>query len=223
MTFPLPETYDRSLDTRALAHILELAEESDVLAIGPGISRDPETSVLVRRLVGRLDKPMVINADALSALADAAIILEGPHAPAVLTPHPGEMARLMGTGTEEVQARRTHFAGTAAARFQSVTVLKGSCALVAERDRPIAVNPTGNPGMASGGTGDVLTGMIAGLIGQRLLAFEAAVAATYLHGLAGDIAAARLGEASLIAGDLLEALPSAIQQVGGREMRYNPS
>jgi NAD(P)H-hydrate epimerase len=223
MTFPLPETYDRSLDTRALATILELAEDSDVLAIGPGISRDPETAVLVRRLVGRLDKPMVIDADALSALADAAVILEGPHAPAVLTPHPGEMARLMSASTEEVQARRAYFADRAASRFQSVTVLKGACTLVAERDRPITVNPTGNPGMASGGTGDVLTGMIAGLIAQGLLPFEAAAAATYLHGLAGDLAAARLGEASLVAGDLLEALPAAMQHVTGGEMGYKPT
>jgi NAD(P)H-hydrate epimerase len=223
MTFPLPETYERSLDTRALAIILELAENADVVAIGPGISRDPETAVLVRRLVARLGKPMVIDADALSALADAAVILEGEHAPAVLTPHPGEMGRLMAASSEEVQARRTYFADAAANRFRCVTVLKGACAIVAEPQRELTVNPTGNPGMASGGTGDVLTGMIAGLIAQRLIAFEAAAAATYLHGLAGDIAASRVGEASLVAGDLLEAVPTAIQRVGRGEMRYNPS
>ena len=213
MTFPLPETYSRTLDTRSLALILELAEAASVVAIGPGLSREPETAVLVRRLVARVERPMVIDADAVNALADAAVILEGDHAPAVLTPHPGEMARLMQVSTEKVQARRAHFAEAAAKRFRATLLLKGACTIIAEKGRPLTVNPTGNPGMASGGTGDVLTGMVAGLIAQGLLPFEAAAAATYLHGLAGDIAAARVGEASMVASDLLDALPSAISQV----------
>jgi len=213
MTFPLPETYSRTLDTRALALILELAEEASVIAIGPGLSREPETAVLVRRLASRVEKPMVVDADGINALADAAMILEGDHAPAVLTPHPGEMGRLMGVATEQVQAHRARYAESAAKRFRSVVVLKGARSIVAERGRPLLVNPTGNPGMASGGTGDVLTGMVAGLLAQGLLPFEAAAAATYLHGLAGDLAADLVGEASLIAGDLLESLPIAIQQV----------
>jgi hydroxyethylthiazole kinase-like uncharacterized protein yjeF len=213
MTFPLPETYSRTLDTRALALILELAEEASVVAIGPGLSREPETAVLVRRLAARVERPMVVDADGINALADAAVILEGDHAPAVLTPHPGEMARLMGVATEQVQAHRARFAEAAAKRFRSVVVLKGARSIVAERSRPLTINPTGNPGMATGGTGDVLTGMVAGLLAQGLLPFEAAAAATYLHGLAGDLAADLLGEASLVAGDLLESLPIAIQQV----------
>jgi NAD(P)H-hydrate epimerase len=214
MTFPLPETYTRTLDTRALALILELAQEASVIAIGPGLSREPETAVLVRRLAARVERPMVIDADGVNALADASVILEGDHAPAVLTPHPGEMARLMGAPTEKIQARRTHFAEAAAKRFRSTVVLKGACSVIADPGRSLAINATGNPGMATGGTGDVLTGMVAGLLAQGLLPFEAAAAATYLHGLAGDIAAARVGEASLLAGDLVEALPEAIQQVG---------
>lgn len=213
MTFPLPETYTRALDTRALALILELAEDASVIAIGPGLSREPETAVLVRRLVARVEKPMVIDADGLNALADAAFILEGEHAPAVLTPHPGEMGRLMQVSTEKIQARRGHFAEAAANRFRATVLLKGAYSMIAERGRPLIINPTGNPGLASGGTGDVLTGMVAGLLAQGLLPFEAASAATYCHGLAGDIAAARVGEASLVATDLLEALPEAIQQV----------
>ena len=213
MTFGLPETYDRTLDTRALAPILELSKTVDVLAIGPGLSRDPETAVLVRRLVARADRPMVIDADGLNAVADAGMILEGEHAPMVLTPHPGEMGRLMGVSTDKVQGNRKHFAEAAANRFGSVIILKGACALIAETGRPVTVNPTGNPGMATGGTGDVLTGMVAGLIAQGLLPFEAAAAATYLHGLAGDVAAAELGEASLLAGDLLETLPEAFRRV----------
>jgi NAD(P)H-hydrate epimerase len=156
---------------------------------------------------------MVIDADGISALADAAMILEGDHAPAVLTPHPGEMARLMGVPTEKIQARRTQFAEAAAKRFRSTMVLKGACSVIADPGRSLAINPTGNPGMATGGTGDVLTGMVAGLIAQGLLPFEAAAAATYLHGLAGDIAAQRLGQASMLAGDLVDALPEAMRQV----------
>jgi len=213
MTFPLPETYNRTLDTRALALILELADEASVVALGPGLSREPETAVLVRRLAARVERPMVIDADGINALADAAMILEGEHAPAVLTPHPGEMARLMGVATEQVQARRLHFAEAAAKRFRSAVVLKGARSIVAERGRPLTVNPTGNPGMASGGTGDVLTGMAAGLIAQGLLPFEAAAAATYLHGLAGDIAAERIGEACVLATDVAEALPAAIRRL----------
>lgn len=218
MTFPLPETYRRTLDTRALALILELAEEASVVAMGPGLSREPETAVLVRRLAARVEKPMVIDADGINALADAAMILEGDHAPAVLTPHPGEMARLMRVATEKVQARRAYFAEAAAKRFRSAIVLKGARSIVAERGRPLTVNPTGNPGMASGGTGDVLTGMVAGLVAQGLLPFEAAAAATYLHGLAGDIAADRVGEASMVASDLLEAVPAAIRRVQDRNV-----
>jgi NAD(P)H-hydrate epimerase len=213
MTFPLPETYTRTLDTRALALILELAQDASVIAIGPGLSREPETAVLVRRLTARVERPMVVDADGVNALADASVILEGDHAPAVLTPHPGEMARLMGVPTEKIQARRTHFAEAAAKRFRSTVVLKGACSVIADPGRSLAINATGNPGMATGGTGDVLTGMVAGLLAQGLLPFEAAAAATYLHGLAGDIAAARVGEASLLASDLVEALPEAMQRV----------
>ena len=222
MTFPLPETYSRTLDTRALALILELAEQADVIALGPGLSREPETAVLVRRLAARVEKPMVIDADALNALADASIILEGEHAPAVLTPHPGEMSRLMGVSTHQIQARRAHFAEAAAKRFRATVILKGASSLVAEKGRPLTVNPTGNPGMATGGTGDVLTGLAAGLIAQGLLPFEAAAAATYLHGLAGDLAEEEVGELSLTASDLLEVVPEAIARISEGEGNGGP-
>jgi NAD(P)H-hydrate epimerase len=161
---------------------------------------------------------MVVDADALHSLGGAPMMLEGEHAPAVLTPHPGEMAQLMEVSSDEVQARRPRFAEAAANRFRSVILLKGACSIIAEPGRPLTFNSTGNPGMATGGVGDVLTGMVAGLIGQRLLPFEAAAAAAYLHGLAGDLAASCLGEASLLAGDLVERLPQAIGRVvqGGK-------
>ncbi|MFB3881974.1 MAG: NAD(P)H-hydrate dehydratase [Armatimonadota bacterium] len=220
MTFPLPETYTRALDTRALALILELAQEASVIAIGPGLSREPETAVLVRRLVARVEKPMVIDADGINALADAAMILEAEHAPAVLTPHPGEMGRLMQVSAEKVQARRTHFAEAAARRFGTTVALKGAYSVIADPARALAINPTGNPGMATGGTGDVLTGMIAGLMAQGLLPFEAATAAAYCHGLAGDIAAESTGQGSMLAGDLVEAVPEALRRVTALSSRH---
>lgn len=217
MTFPLPETYERTLDTRALALILELSEQASVVAIGPGLSRHPDTELLVQRLVGRMEKPMVLDADALNALAEAPTLLESDHAPMVLTPHPRELERLLDLPAREVQSNRAHYAELAANRFRSVIILKGAYTLVAEPGRPLAINPTGNPGMATGGTGDVLTGAVAGLIGQGLLPFEAACAGAYLHGLAGDLAAARLGEASVVAGDVAAMLPEALRQVSGQE------
>ena len=220
MTFPLPETYERTLDTRALALILELAERvSVVAAIGPGLSRHPDTALLVQRLVGRMDKPMVIDADGLNALAETPTLLESDHAPVVLTPHPREMERLMGVSAGEVQASRAQFAQMAANRFQSVIILKGAYTLVAEPGRPLAINPTGNPGMASGGTGDVLTGVVAGLIAQGLLPFEAACVGAYGHGLAGDLASARVGEASLVAGGVVAALPEALRRIAEGKQR----
>jgi len=213
MTHPLPETPARALSGAALEPILELAERSDAVAIGPGLSRHPATAELVRTLVTRLPRPMVVDADGLNALAEDTAALEGRHAPIILTPHPGEMGRLLGLTPGEVQRDRLTAAATAAERFHAVVVLKGAGTVVARAGELPRINPTGNPGMASGGTGDVLTGLVAGLLGQGLDPYEAAGAAVYLHGLAGDLAAAELGEACLIAGDLLGWLPEAFREV----------
>jgi len=212
LTHPLPETPERSLDSTGLSRILELSEEMDVLAIGPGVSRHPGTAQLIRGLVAQGRKPFVLDADGLTACADEPSALEGAHAAAVITPHPGEMSRLMGISTGEVQAKRYEVAQAAARRFRAVVVLKGAYTIIAEGERTM-INPTGNPGLATGGTGDVLTGVVASLLGQGLAPFEAAAAGAYLHGLAGDIAAERRGRASLIAGDLVEALPEAFARV----------
>ena len=211
MTKPLPETVEMTVSREAAGAVLEMMEAADVLALGPGMSTNESTIEFVREIVPQLEKPVVIDADGLNALAGSLGILETCHAVPVLTPHPGEMARLMGIKIDEVQNNRVEAAQEAAARWKAVIVLKGFRTIVAGPDGTVYVNPTGNPGMASGGTGDVLTGVIAALIGQGLTPLEAAVAGVYFHGLAGDLAAGEKGMVSLVAGDVIDYLPRAIR------------
>jgi NAD(P)H-hydrate epimerase len=215
MTEPLPQTEAGTISLRALEHgrLEKLLEGKTVLAIGPGIGRVPETAELVRTLVNRRRLPVVLDADGLNAFAGCIDNLRhgGDLADAVLTPHPGEMSRLTGLGTGEIQAHRVERAREFAQKHHVNLVLKGFRTLTATPDGKVWVNPTGNPGMATGGTGDVLTGLMAGLVAQyhdRAIG-EVAAAAVFLHGLAGDVAAKEMGQASLIAGDLIQALPHA--------------
>jgi NAD(P)H-hydrate epimerase len=223
MTEPLPQTEAGTISLRALEHgrLEKLLEGKSVLAIGPGIGSVPETAELVRTLVNRRRLPVVLDADGLNAFAACMDTFQsgGDLPEAVLTPHPGEMSRLAGLGTAEIQARRVDSAREFAQKHRVNLVLKGFRTLTAAPDGKVWVNPTGNPGMATGGTGDVLTGMIAGLVGQyrdRPMS-EVAAAAVYLHGLAGDLAAKEMGQASLIAGDLIGALPRAYKHLQGNE------
>ncbi len=209
MTSPLPETDAVSISVDALPSVQKLLEGADILALGPGISTHESTVAFVRQLLPVLQRPAVIDADGLNALVDAVDQLKECPAPLILTPHPGEMARLAGIKTEEVQNNRVEIVLRASQEWGTVVVLKGYRTLVAAPDGTLYVNPTGNPGMASGGTGDVLTGVIAGFLAQGLTPLEAAVAGVYFHGLAGDLAAEQKGMLSLVAGDLLEFLPQA--------------
>lgn len=215
MTEPLPETEAGTISLRALDHGLldKLVEGKSVLAVGPGIGTFSETAELVRWVVNEYDAPIVVDADGLNAFAGCMNTLRAQGRVRVLTPHPGEMARLTGQRTPEILAHRVEAAREFARKHQVNLVLKGFRTLTAGPGGEVAVNPTGNPGMASGGTGDVLTGMIAGLLAQYPTrpVNEVVAAAVYLHGLAGDLAARELGQASLIAGDLLEALPRAFR------------
>ena len=214
MTEPLPETVHGTMAKTALPCISNLAAGKSVVAIGPGVSRDSETSELVRELVRKRNVPLVLDADGLNAFADHRDELNGSSGPLVLTPHPGEMARLTGFGIAAIQRDRINVARSYAGEHGLVLVLKGHRTLVASPDGEVWVNTTGNPGMATGGTGDILTGMVAGFIAQnpnRIL--EAVCAAVHLHGLAGDVARDTLGEHSLIATDLITALPKAFFRV----------
>lgn len=213
MTIPLPETPQQTLAPAALEAILNFLDRADAVAIGPGLSQHDQTAALLRDLLPCLNPPTVLDADALNLLARDDFRFADIAAPLVLTPHPGEMARLLRRSTADIQANRLAAARGAAERFQAVVVLKGARTIIAAPDGRTAINPTGNPGLASGGTGDVLTGILASLLGQGLSTFDAAVGAAYLHGLAGDLAIAQGSTAALIASDLIEWLPQAWREV----------
>jgi ADP-dependent NAD(P)H-hydrate dehydratase / NAD(P)H-hydrate epimerase len=213
MTEPLPETEEGTISESAIDRIEKLAKGKSVLAIGPGISGNEHSAELVRTLVARVQVPIVLDADGLNAFAGRAEDLNGNGRTLVITPHPGEMARLASCTIADVQKNRLETARRFAREHELIVVLKGNRTLVVQPDGEAWVNTTGNPGMATGGTGDILTGMIAGMIAQHPKnIFEAVLAAVYLHGLAGDVARESVGEHSLIATDLLRGLPDAFRQ-----------
>jgi ADP-dependent NAD(P)H-hydrate dehydratase / NAD(P)H-hydrate epimerase len=220
MTEPLPECDEGSLSLRGIetGRIYAIAQGKTVLAVGPGISRHPQASEFVRLLLHRAEHAIVLDADGLNAFEGGADQLNGRGRTLVVTPHPGEMARLTGLSVEEIQKDRIKVARGFANLHECIVVLKGWRTVIAKPDGEAWVNPTGNPGMATGGTGDILTGMIAGMIAQSPdKAFEATVAAVYLHGLAGDLATAELSEHAMVATDLLRYLPKAFLEVTRRE------
>ncbi len=212
MPVPLADL-DGALAPEAADQILDLAASADVVACGPGLSKLPGPAAVVRRLVAECPRPLVLDADALNILAGLAGDLPAARSPLVLTPHPGEMARLLQARTEEIQRHRLQVARVAAERFRAVVVLKGARTIVADPGGEAVVIPTGNPGMATGGMGDVLTGVIAALIGQGLTPFAASWVGAYLHGLAGDLAAAARGPAGILAREVADALPVALGAV----------
>jgi len=221
MAEPLPETDTGALSSRALDYgrFAKLLEGKTVLAMGPGLTTHPETAQFVRAALEQFDLPLVLDADALNSLVGQLDALRHRRSRrVVLTPHPGEMGRLLGTTTTEVQRQRVEVAQKFARDFDVFVILKGHRSLVASPDGQVWVSPTGNPGMASGGTGDVLTGMVAGALAQFPQAppAEAACLAVFLHGLAGDSAAGIQGEQGLIASDVIEALPAAWRRLRER-------
>jgi NAD(P)H-hydrate epimerase len=189
-----------------LEPLVAAAEGKDALVLGPGLPRGPRTAALLGELLGRVECPAVLDADALNAAAEDVGLLRRARAPLVLTPHPGEMARLSGLDTRGVQGRRLEVARDFAAAHGVTLVLKGARTLTAGAGGGLYVNPTGNPGMATGGSGDVLSGVVGALLAQGLAPDVAAWAGVYAHGLAGDIAVRRRGQLGLVAGDLVEAL-----------------
>jgi hydroxyethylthiazole kinase-like uncharacterized protein yjeF len=196
-----------------LGTVAGLGKGKSVLAIGPGISRDPQTAELVRRLVAQPEVPMVVDADGLNAFEGRTDELNGKGRTLVITPHPGEMARLVGCTIAHVQNDRLGVARKFAREHEVIVVLKGHRTLVVQPDGEAWVNTTGNPGMATGGTGYILTGMVAGTIAQHTKdALGAVLAAVHLHGLAGDVMRERVGEHSLVATDLLIGLPEAFRR-----------
>ncbi len=208
MTVPLPQDTDGRLSVDAGPEVIEAMEQSTVAAVGPGLGRSKGASAVVRDILEKTTLPLVLDADGLNALPPFLDLLKQRQGPCVLTPHPGEFARLLGCDVANVQAHREELAARFAADNGVVLVLKGRHTLVSD-GRRLYVNDTGNPGMATGGTGDVLTGLTAALLGQGLDAFAAAQLAVYLHGMAGDLARDALGETAMIAADMLDSLPYA--------------
>ena len=223
MTAPLPETTEGSLALTAKPQILEFIERtSSVLAVGPGLSQHPETADLIQGVLHETDSPSVIDADGLNALADGKVhcspsqstianLLSSLPSQSILTPHPGEMARLLGLSVPDIEKNRIGIAREFAREHGVTLVLKGVPTVIALHTGEVWLNSTGNPGMATGGMGDVLTGLIAGLLAQGVLFSEAGVLGAYLHGLAGDISAEMTGMHGMVAGDVLEAIPEAIE------------
>ncbi len=209
MTVPLPSDSAGRIAAAAFDRIKEVAAVSTAIGLGPGLARSPDLDRLVARLYREMTIPMIVDADGLNALAAVPGTIEHPGGPRILTPHPGEFARLIGKKLEA--EARNEAARMLAERCNLVVVLKGHRTLVTDGRRQ-ALNTTGNPGMASGGSGDVLTGLITALVCQQMEPWDAARLGVYLHGLAGDLAAEVLGEVSLIASDLVDWLPDAFQE-----------
>jgi len=220
MTEPLPETDVGLLGEDAAERALELLAAKTAAALGPGLGHGDSVTGFVRKIIAEFDGPIVIDADGINAVAEDPEMLDASKGPVIITPHPGEMARLIGSDTSSVLADRLTVALDFAKKYNSIVVLKGAHTITACPDGGAFFNPSGNPGMATGGTGDVLTGVILGLLCQGLSPADAAVLGVFLHGLAGDLAAEKLGEEATIAGDLMDRLPDAfiaLREAGGEE------
>ena len=217
MTLPLPQTKEGTLSLTGYKKIKDFIKDIDVLVVGPGLTQDKSTQGLVRKVVSIINKPTVIDADGINALVGHLNLLKATKpqnhkATRILTPHPGEMARLLGISVKRVQSNRKEIAKKFAKDYKVTVVLKGHNTVVVDYKGNLYVNKTGNPGMATAGSGDVLTGMIASFLGLGLSAFNTSKYAVYLHGLAGDLAAKEKTELGMIASDIIEKIPEAINK-----------
>jgi len=213
MTLPLPETKEKTFSLKAMEQIESFQKRCQALVVGPGLSRNSESQELVREILRRFEIPLVLDADGINAIQGKTEIIASYQGPLVITPHPGEMARLVGISVAEVQRDRIKAALNLSKNTGKVVVLKGAGTVIAEPEGKCWVNTTGNPGMASGGVGDVLTGTIGGFLAQRMDVLMAAKLGVYLHGLAGDLAMKTKGQSCLLATDIIENLPFAIRSL----------
>ncbi len=230
MLLPLPENNDGGFSLSGYKQIRDFASSIDVLVIGPGAGLNRSTQELIRKIVSKINKPMVIDADGLNALVGYLDLLldtrrlptacplarlgqvDGARSIRVLTPHPGEMAKLTGVKIEEIQKKRKEIAKKISSDYNTTVVLKGRNTIVVDYLGNFYLNKTGNPGMATAGSGDALTGMIAAFLGQGLTAFQAAKFGVYLHGLAGDLAAKEKTQMGMLASDIITCIPAAIKK-----------
>jgi hydroxyethylthiazole kinase-like uncharacterized protein yjeF len=213
MAVALPETKSGCISTKAIDTVLQSLKGKSALAIGPGLSTDKETIQLLEALLPQVECPLVIDADGINALGKSGKLIERIQAETVLTPHPKEMSRLSGLSVQDILSHRIERSREFAQEHEVTLLLKGARTLVAFADGTVLVNPTGNPGMATAGSGDVLTGLIAGLISQGLSAPSATAAGAFIHGMAGDLYVEAIHEVPLIASDLLDKIPEAIKRI----------
>ncbi|MFZ1082218.1 MAG: NAD(P)H-hydrate dehydratase [Candidatus Kryptoniota bacterium] len=218
MTIPLPQTGDGSFSLAVLLQVQKNLEWADVLVVGPGISRNQETAQLIIKLLRSYDGTVVLDADALNAVADQPEILRETHAEIIMTPHHGEFSRLIKFSAPEIAKNRIELARRYAKENNLTLVLKGSPTVIASKEGAVFVNVHGNPGMATAGMGDVLTGVIAAMLGQKLTPVDAAIAGVYIHSVAGDIALESKGIYSLISSDVIETLPNAFRKIENGEV-----
>lgn len=210
------ETKDGTLCTECLGNLGKEIDDFSAVLAGPGMTVNKQTRAVVDRILHESKGPVVLDADALNVYAKQAASIRNSQCSVIITPHPGEMGRLMGCTTNEVQSDRFGTAVRAAEKTNSVVILKGAGTIVAAKGKPLSINMTGNPGMATGGMGDVLSGFVAGLAAQGINTFDAARVAVYLHGRAGDNVALRSSQAGMTAGDLIEELPGVIRELTAR-------
>jgi len=212
MCIPSAESVDGTIGLGAETELLKVAAKMSACAIGPGLSAHYETVTMVRGFLQQITIPVVIDADGLNALVGNLDVLKKTRGPVIMTPHPGEMARLLNMTIPDIQKDRIGIATAFAAKHKVTLVLKGAGTVIANPEGLVYINTTGNPGMATGGTGDALTGMIGSFLAQGIGSLHAACLGVYLHGLAGDLAAKEKGEVGMIAGDLIEKIPQAMQE-----------
>jgi NAD(P)H-hydrate epimerase len=211
MTEPLPETSDQTVATAALPSLEALLEGKQVLALGPGLSMQDEARQVVVSLVESSPCPLVLDADAVNALVGHLDVLSKARAPVIITPHPGEMGRLLGCSAHEIQSQRVSVVQSFSREHGVTLLLKGARSLIGSPGGRLAINSSGNPGLASGGTGDVLTGLIAGFLAQGISPFDATCLGTYCHGKAADRLMARFGDRGILATDLLQEIPVVLK------------
>ena len=210
ITRPLPETEEGSLSLRSLDAALELSSRMDAVVLGPGLSTVAETQEFARQFLVRCDRPVVLDADGVNALKDRVDIFQHRSAPTILTPHPGELGRLVGLSGREVNQRRIDLCTEMAGKWGLILLLKGAPTVLSDAGGNAFINTSGNSGLATGGTGDVLSGAVGGFLVQGLEPFRAALCGAFFHGLAGDLVSREKGRRGMIAGDVMEALPRAL-------------
>lgn len=207
--YPLEETSNGVISSKNTDFLLEMCEKSSAVVIGCGLSVCDDTKNLVQSVITNCEKPLVIDADALNCICNKPEILKNLKAPAIITPHPGEMARLLHSTPKTVNSNRENTAINFAKKFGVVTVLKGAGTIIASPDGEVYINHTGNSGMATGGSGDVLSGIISSLLAQGAAPINAAAAGVFLHGTIGDLAAEKLGKISMLPTDMIDMIPTA--------------